>query len=342
MPSSPAEAVVVHQLFDDAESELIDRALSAVTRSAPSDAAVLRGLMSQLATLSEVLATSRMLRKPATFAGETRDEQTLTQHLCQIDGLSGDLLLPMKATLSRTFLMAKINFFRAFIKATGALAEVGPEFPDLSHQLREELAQSIYTLMGEELLLALLRKPNVKAHTKRRAAGQLITIWDNAQLEIDDFCPLLESAWHARNRVTSGFGALLGTTEYFRLVCEDCAPQFLAFFARDDLSIAEGQAFEEFLFNMTFEELTTLRDTMKAQNLDAVSTDWASHVLNRGIDELDHSGEIDPMALYRSYYRRQLAADYRILAGTEGPRRTAEAYLLVYLLDQQIQGQRPH
>jgi hypothetical protein len=45
--------------------------------------------------------------------------------------------------------------------------------------------------------------------------------------------------------------------------------------------------------------------------------------------------EIDPVSLYRSYSRRQLAADFRILAGSEGPSRTAEAYMLIYLLDQE-------
>ena len=45
--------------------------------------------------------------------------------------------------------------------------------------------------------------------------------------------------------------------------------------------------------------------------------------------------EIDPMALYRSYQRRQLAADFRAMSGAPGPRRTAEGYLMVYLLDQQ-------
>jgi hypothetical protein len=334
MASSPAEALVVHRIFDDEESVLVDKVLDAITRKAPSDAATLRGLMDGLASLSEVLGHSRTLRKTIKLGSDTRTEKTLTDHLCQLDGLAGDLDLPMKATLSRTYLLAKINFFRACIIATGALSSEGNEFPRLAHELREELAQSIYTQLAEELLLALLRKPDVTLHTKRRAAGQLIAVWDNAQLEIDDFCPLLESAWRARNRVKSGFGALLGTTEYFRLVCEDCAPQFLDFFARDDLSRAEGQAFEEFLFNMTHEELCTLRETMKKQSLDTVTAEWASRVLSRPIEELDHSGEIDPMALYRSYYRRQLAADYRNIAGTGGPRRTAEAYLMIYLLDQ--------
>lgn len=336
MGMSPAAAVDTQGLFDAEETELIERALLAIARKAPDDADSLRALLDQLASLSSVLASMKPLRLPSVLGGERRDKDTLIEHLCHLDGLSSDLVLPLKATLSRAFLLAKIMFLGGFVKSASALVEKGPEFPQITHQLREELAQSIYTQLAEELLLALLRKPDVLPDTKRQVADQLIIIWDNAQLEINDFCPLLEAAWHARNRITSGFGCLLGTTEYFRLVCEDCPPQFLNFFAREEMSLAEGQAFEEFLFNMTYEELTTLRLTMKKQELDVVTSDWACHILGRELEALDHSGEIDPMALYRSYNRRQLAADYRILAGTEGPRRTAEAYLMIFLL-----GQRP-
>ena len=146
---------------------------------------------------------------------------------------------------------------------------------------------------------------------------------------------ILESAWHARNRITSDFGCLVGATELFRLVCEDCNPQVLEFFSRDDLSPDESAAFEEFLFNMTWEELGTLRKTMRDQGTAAVTPAWASKVLGRSIDALEHSREIDPMALYRSYNRRQLAADFRLMAGAPGPRRTAEGYLMVALLDSQ-------
>lgn len=334
MASSPAEALVVHQIFDDEEAVLVDRALDAITRKAPSDAVILRRLIHTLSGLSDVLGSSQRLRKPRRLGNESSDETTLTAHLCQIDGLAGDLVLPLRATLSRTYLLAKIDFFRACIKSTAALCPQSSLFSMLCRELREELAQSIYTELAEELLLALLRKPDVSQNTKREAARELITIWDNAKLEIDDFCPLLESAWKARNRVTSGLGVMLGTSEYFRLVSEDCAPQFLDFFARDGISSAEEQAFEEFLFNMTFEELCILRETMRRDGLDAVTKTWASDVLDRTLEELDHSGQIDPMALYRSYYRRQLAADYRNIAGTDGPRHTAESYLMIYVLDQ--------
>ncbi len=323
-------------VLDHQESELVTQALSAVAAQAPADAQILTGLVTELKATSELLDRQRPLRRPTALGGEARDEQTLIEHLCTIDGLSGDLSLPLKATLSRTYLLTKINFLRGFVKATTALRDV-PESKRMAHELREELAQSIYTLLAEELFLALLRKPDVSRRTKQRAADQLITVWDDAALEIDDFAPLLESAWHARNRINSAYGTLLGATETFRLVCEDCSPDVLEFFGRDGMSADESAAFEEFLFNMTSEELATLRRAMQQQHLSAASPAWAADVLGRQIEELEHgpAHEIDPMALYRSYQRRQLAADFRLMSGAPGPRRTAEGYLMVYLLDQQ-------
>ena len=331
--SFAAEAVAV-DLFDHRELALVERAMAALQSRAPADAEVLKRLIRQLRDTQELLESTRALRTNTALGGEPRNEQTLITHLISLDGLAGDLALPLKATLSRTYLLTKINFLRGFVKATTALESVSPEFHTFSHDLREELAQSIYTLLGEELFLALLRKPDVEERTKRRAADKLITVWDDAHLEIDDFAPLLESAWHARNRITSDFGCLVGAAETFRLVCEDCSPEVLDYFARDGRSSDESSAFEEFLFNMTFEELAMLRRAMRDQGLNAVSAKWASNVLARPIDELEHSHEIDPIALYRSYNRRQMAADFRLMAGAAGPRRTAEAYLMIHLLDQ--------
>ena len=328
-----AEAVAV-SVLDRRESELIERALGAVASRNTADAEVLRGLIDQLRETSALLDRTRPLRRPTALGGEPRNESTLTNHLCTLDGLSGDLALPLKATLSRTYLLTKIMVLRGFVKATTALESAGGDFVRLSHDLREELAQSIYTLLAEELFLALLRKPDVAMRTKRRAANQLITVWDDAALEIDDFAPLLESAWHARNRITSDFGTLLGASETFRLVREDCDPKVLEFFCRDLMDQAETEAFEEFLFNMTHEELGILRRHMRERNLASVTPAWAADVLGRQIDELERHREIDPMALYRSYQRRQLAADFRLMSGAPGPKRTAEGYLMVYLLDQ--------
>jgi hypothetical protein len=322
-------------VLDRHETELIEQAMAAVAAHSASDALILQGLIVELKATSDLLDRQRPLSKPTALGGEARNESTLIDHLCTIDGLSGDLALPLKATQSRTYLLTKINFLRGFVKATSVIGDNSPTTARMTHDLREELAQSIYTLLAEELFLALLRKPDVSRRTKQRAADQLITVWDDAALEIDDFAPLLESAWHARNRINSAYGTLLGATETFRLVTEDCSPEVLEFFGREGMSADESAAFEEFLFNMTSEELATLRRAMQQQHLSAASPAWAAEVLGRQIEELEHSHEIDPMALYRSYQRRQLAADFRLMSNAPGPRRTAEGYLMVYLLDQQ-------
>jgi hypothetical protein len=333
MASLSAQAFAV-SVLDRHESELVEQAMAAVAARSPADAQILQNLINELRATSELLDRQRPLRRPTALGGEARDESTLIDHLCGIDGLSGDLALPLKATLSRTHLLTKINFLRGFVKATAALGDT-PQAAKMTHELREEVAQSIYTLLAEELFLALLRKPDVSRRIKQRAADQLITIWDDAALEIDDFAPLLESAWHARNRINTAYGTLLGATETFRLVTEDCSPEVLEFFGRDGMSADESAAFEEFLFNMTSEELATLRRAMQQQHVSAASPAWAAEVLGRQIEDLEHSHEIDAMALYRSYQRRQLAADFRLMSGAPGPRRTAEGYLMVYLLDQQ-------
>lgn len=331
---SPTSGVPGLSVLDRHEAELVEQALEAVGSHSATDAEILKGLIEELRATSALLDRQRPLRRPTALGGEARDEQTLMDHLITLDGLSGDLALPLKATLSRTYLLTKINFLRGFVKASAALADT-PASARMTHDLREELAQSIYTLLAEELFLALLRKPDVTRRTKQRAADQLITVWDDAAVEIDDFAPLLESAWHARNRINSAYGTLLGATETFRLVVEDCSPDVIEFFGRDGMSADETAAFEEFLFNMTSEELNTLRRAMQQNHVSAASPAWAAEILGRQIEDLEHRHEIDPMALYRSYQRRQLAADFRLMSGAPGPRRTAEGYLMVYLLDQQ-------
>jgi hypothetical protein len=321
------------RLFDDSESALVTRTLEALASARESDANALRAQLRRLTELSHMVRDMPSLLARETFAGRTRSADTLLDHLCISDGLGGELALPLKATLSRTFLVAKIQFLRGLVMAAAHHAAKTPELAALDGDLREELAQSIYTQLAEELLLALLRKPDIQSETKRRAAKQLIAVWENAEIEIDDFCPLLESAWHARNRINADLGSLLGTSEYFRLVCEDCPPDFLEFFARDEVSVQQKQAFEEFLFDMTFEEVATCRMAMREEGRESISRDRAEEILGRPIERETVADRIDPIALYRSYFRRQLAADFRIVSGRPGPRRTAEAYMMIFLLD---------
>src|SRR5688572_22877491 len=93
------EARAELRLFDEAESELVARALIALSLINPSDAAVLSRLMSQLADINNMAQSAPSLRMRTSLGGQERDERSLSEHLCNLDGLEGDLCLPTKASL---------------------------------------------------------------------------------------------------------------------------------------------------------------------------------------------------------------------------------------------------
>ena len=205
----------------------------------------------------------------------------------------------------------------------------------MTHDLREEVAQSIYTLLAEELFLALLRKPDITRRTKQRAADQLITVWDDAALEIDDFAPLLGVAWHAATGSTPPTARSSARPRRSGSSPRTASPEVLEFFGREGMSADESAAFEEFLFNMTSEELATLRRAMQQQHVWAASPGLGRRdprPPDRGsrAQPRDRSDGALPQ-LSAPPARRRLPPD----VGAPGPRRTAEGYLMVYLLDQQ-------
>jgi hypothetical protein len=320
----------VDPILDRTERSLVERALAWLRERRPRDSSVLWGQVKRVALLGEALERAPSLVLPATLGAETRDETTLVAELAHRDPLGGEIALPEKALVARAFLMAKIALLRGFVTALRPGAP-GAE-PTLCQEVRGELAQSIYTLMATEILLDLLSDPEIDAETKARAARQVVLIWDRAvQLEIDDFCPMLEAAWKARSRLAVRFGALLGVGEYLRLAHEDCPSEFLEFFGRDDVSPAELEAFEEFLFNLPHEDVVKLRAAMKQGAHAVVDASFAARVLGRPLIEV--AAVDDPEALYRSYRRRHAAAEFRRVTAVPGPLRVAEAYIMRFVLN---------
>lgn len=321
-----------HQVFDKKETALVVLALTAIEFVAPDDAALIRAHIQRLHLLREMIETAPALGETYQFAGDEHSRDTLLDRLCSYDGYAGELELPTRATLSRTFLVLKIQLLRDFVRAADRQLDRNPEWDQLDRQLRGELAQSVYTEMAEALLMSLISQKALSATVRRRAADQMVAIWDNAQLEIDDFCPLLESAWSARNRINADLGTLLCTSEYMRLVTEDCAPDFLDYFGRANVSPEEVQAFEEFLLDMSYEEICQLRAAMSEHKRTAADREWAEHIIGRPLDCGVVEDLIDPIAIHRSFFRRHRGAQVRRLAGLPGPRYTAESYMMVYLL----------
>lgn len=318
----------VDPVLDRTERSLIERALAWLRPRRPRQSAVLWNRVKRVAMLGDVLDQIPSLSVPASLLEVERHEAELADRLAHVDPMDRDLPLPEKAHVARAFVMAKIGLLREF---QTALAPVTGGDATLHAEIHAELAQSVYTLIAIDILVGLLADQGLAEHQRRRAARQLILIWDRAvQVEIDDFCPLLEAAWRARSRIGVHFGALVGAGEYLRLVACDCPAEFLDFFVRDDAGEDEVQAFEEFLFNVPHEDLIRLRAAARESGVAVIDRPTAETILGRSLDEA--AAIDDPDAIFRSYSRRRTAAEFRRWTAAPGPRRTAEAYIMTKLL----------
>ncbi len=156
-------------------------------------------------------------------------------------------------------------------------------------------------------------------------------IWESRLLtEVDDFAPHLEAAWEARNKVRPVLGTMLGSHELFRLFQEARDDRFLDYFTGDALAEEQTEAFEEFLFDLTYEEISRLRTHMREHGQAAVSLADAARIL--GKDSLVMSHDEGPEALYASYKNRKIKATYRALTAAHGPKHTAEEYVMMAFL----------
>jgi hypothetical protein len=140
---------------------------------------------------------------------------------------------------------------------------------------------------------------------------------------------VLDSVWRARNKLRPVIGTTLGTTEFFRLLRECTDTRFLEYF-EGDVPEEQLQAFEEFLFGLSWEQISKLRERMRVDNTSAVSSEEANAALSRPASWAPRQD--GPQALYTSYKKRRVKAQYRVLTATPGPRKTAEEFVMTSFL----------
>lgn len=324
LTSSPADWF----FFDERERALVEDVLTFVAASNGDDALFLLGILERLGHTAAIIrdspsiASSWHARLQPHMSGEP-----LIDLLCRVPDWDLELHIPTKAVLGQAYLVAKINFFKALGYALDSSG--GPA--RLSDQVHHELGQSIYSKLAEELFVSIVTDPTGKREVKKSAAKLLFFIWeDRLNSEVDDFAPVLEAIWEARNKVRPVLGTMRGTHEFFRLIAEVRDERFLSYFEAGAVPDEEVQAFEEFLFDISHEEITRLRAYLTERGASALSSDEARNVLGRARESWMPAG--GPQALYTSYKKRKIKAHYRALTGAAGPRKTAEEFVMTAFL----------
>jgi hypothetical protein len=321
--------------FDARERDIVAAALDVVAAGSPEQGEQLLADLDRLAHAAEVVRKSPSIQRSWSAARRARGAgEALVEALCKVPDYDLDLHIPTKAVLGQAYLVAKINFF----KALGYSLELAPGADDLRERLAFELGQSIYTKLGEELFVSIVTDAGGARDVKLSAARSLFRIWEDRLLaEIDDFAPVLEAAWEARDKVRPVLGAMRGAHEIFALLREAKDGRFLDYFGGDDVPEEQLMALEEFLFGLSHEEIERLRRHLSEQHAAVVSPEEARGVLGRRPESW---GPADggPQALYTSYKRRRVKAHYRALTGAAGPKKTAEEYVMIEFLRRGVAG----
>lgn len=309
--------------FDQPERELVDAALGVLEQAAPDQAALLQDSLERLAGAADLVRESPPVlasieaRRFAHGAGES-----LLDLLCEVPDWDFDLHVPVRVIFGQAYLIAKINFFKAMRYGLEAVHASD----DLLDKAEHELGQSIYSKLAEELFVSIVTDTRGARPVKVAAARALVGIWeDRLHSEIDDFAPVLESVWRARNKVRPVIGTTLGTYEFFRLLHECSDTRFLEYF-EDDVPTEQLQAFEEFLFGLSWEQISTLRERMIAEQQSTISDEQARAAVSRPSSWAPLKD--GPQALYTSYKKRRVKAQYRVLTAAPGPRKTAEEFVM--------------
>jgi hypothetical protein len=315
--------------LDAAEHAVIDRGLSVIGKTMPDQRILLEAALARLRRTAELIRDFPSLKSSwNALADRAFSADSLVEVLCQVPDYDLDLHIPTKAVVGQAYLIAKINF----LKALGYTLSAVSAPTDLQKNIESEIGQSIYTKLAEELFVSIVTDPTALSQVKSGAARFLFRIWEERLLiEVDDFAPVLESAWQARSKVLPVLGTMLGTHEVFRLFKEARDHRFLDYFGGEDVQEEQLLAFEEFLFGLSHEEIARLRSHMTSEGRSCVSLDDAREVLGESATK-STAPQGGAQALYTSYKKRRVNAAFRQLTNASGPKKTAEEYVLTSFL----------
>jgi hypothetical protein len=125
----------------------------------------------------------------------------------------------------------------------------------------------------------------------------------------------------------------MGVSEVFALMRAGGDIRFLDYFSRKTCPPEELQAFREFLFSVSTEELESLSEKM-IEGRQRESYPGVDTTLSLSPTYLyNHSATDFVTQLYLFFVKRHLEAHARRIRNLPGPKRTAEEYVMVYFLE---------
>lgn len=278
----------------------------------------LQNLATSMSSFPQIIETSE-------FLGTVRNEETLLNLMCNTSSDRRELSFPTKSILGRGFLVAKFNFFIAVLH----IAESYVLPTEYSKKLLQVAQNVMFNLMAEDVYISILENAHVKKELKRHISRFLARLWEyRIDSNVEKFADVLTKVWRAREQIAPVFGTMLGTSELFLLSME--LDEMWQKFMIAKISVPEvSMALEEFLFGISYENITFLRKELRRKGINAIGR----HEVEKLLGKESLFDKKDPRQFYFSYNERRNNAFARRHLTSKGPKTTLEAHYICFVFE---------
>ena len=311
------------------QQDLVNRLVVALDQNAPDRKDSLDERLNDIEQLASSIANFPSLLETANLTNSVRTPEKLIDNLISYQE-EGDttLHMPSKAILGRGFLVAKIHTFFSMSKLAKKYANMTDEEVQA---YTDETVSMMFTLMAEDVYLNLIRDKTLSMQMRQELARSLIVLWEHrSDSTIEDIAPILQSVWLARRKLAPAFGTMMGTSELL-MVSFQLDDQWTKFI-KQCLNIPEvSQAMEEFLFGLSYEQISRLKAILREQGVKAIGRDEVSAYLGERV-KTDVS--LDYRDFYLLYTLRRDNARARQRLHVPGPTKTLEDFFFCFSMEQ--------
>jgi len=252
------------------------------------------------------------------------NEHQLTESFLFFSAANHQLRTPSKVAALRSFLVAKFHAFSLLSKLTIKNDNYHTEAKNVSFSV-------VYTLMAEDVYFSCLDDPGFSSNTKSKLVNDLIALWDSGTDKRSiHHLMALSSLWKARDSAPPSFGTMDGNSELIRISIDMGEETEWEDFLKEESTANETRwALEEFLFGLSFEEITQIRNRLNKYRITTVGHDEVRSYLDSK-PVYSAVNNYDPRAIYDFFVERRDACTLRKRVSAPGPLHTLEEIYLKY------------
>ncbi len=314
-------------LLTPQERTLIDQFMPLVKEKDEERWQIFNDRLHDLEQLAKAVARFPSLLERHELAGGTRTPTILISSLIKhLDEGDATLQLPSKAILGKGFLVAKAHTLSSFSKYAKRM-EGGEK---LANDLANETVSAMFCLLAEDVYLNLIRDNTQPEEFRRQWALSLLLLWEHWNDQTaETVAPVLQTVWKARRRLAPAFGTMMGTSELL-MISMQMDEQWIQFIKHKMGDNGVSQAMEEFLFGISYEQITTLRSILREKGISAIGRDEVSSFLGQHVKA---DAGLDYRDFYSMYTIRRDNARSRKRLNLTGPHKTIEDYFIQFVTE---------